>query len=147
MPAPTAYTESQLADFMLDELGGTASALGWEFGTPQLLRAVYAVARMLDVADVATVTDMTALEALARLSIWRAAQAGSSHRYRITTDGQTLDLQQVFDHAVLMVKHYTDQCISLGVPGVGGSGTVYQHPVEYDQDPYGMTAAAGAEFG
>ncbi len=143
MPAPSAYTESTLADFMLDELGGTASALGWAFGAPQLMRAVYAVERLLGVSDVASVTDMAALEVLARLAIWRAAKAGLADRYRVSTDGQAIDRQQHFDHAALMVAEYEQQASAIGA---GGIGVVSIHPITYSEDPWALAAASGAEF-
>lgn len=143
MPVPTAYSESQLADLMLFELGGTASALGWELGEPQLMYAVYSVARLLGVSDVAAVTDMAALEVLARLSIWRAAKAGLADRYRLSIDGQAIDRQQHFDHAALMVAEYEQQAAGIGA---GGIGVVTIHGIARSEDPYAPPAAAAAEF-
>ena len=146
MPAPTSYTDAALAAFMCVELGPIADVLGWVPGTPRVEHAVYAAARLLDVSDVSTLTDMAALEAVARLSIWRAAEGSLSSTYDITTDGQSLKRDQLWQHAKAMVARYEDECARLGISTASGSGAVTIHAVTRSEDPYALPAATGAEF-
>lgn len=146
MPAPLSYTDAALAAFMVVELGPTAEVLGWVTGTPRVEYAVHAAARLLEVTDVSTLTNMAALEAVARLSIWRAAEGAFAPAYDWTSDGQSLKRSQLFDHAQVMVARYEGQCASLGIDVGTGGGVVTIHPVTRTEDPYAITAASVAEF-
>ncbi len=143
MAAPTSYSESGLATFMVVELGGTASALGWVAATAQVVAAVYAVERQLEVTDVASVTDMAALEVLARLSIWRAAKSGLAAFVDTTIDNESLKDSKLFENAAAMVAEYEQQA---SVIGAGGVGVVTIHPVVRSEDPYAVSDLTGTEF-
>jgi hypothetical protein len=150
--APTSYSDAALAAFMVVELGagtpgdGVAGVLGWVPGSPRVEYAVHAVARVFNVSDVATVTNMAALEAVARLSIWRAAEAALVVAYDYTTEGQSSKLDQLWQHAKAMVARYEGQCAALGVDVGTGGGMVTIHAVTRSEDPYAQPAASGAEF-
>lgn len=77
MPAPVAYTEAELAAFMVAALDSVATDLGLISTSTSILKAVTAVERLLGVSDVATVTDMPKLEALATWKAWQVAYSAA----------------------------------------------------------------------
>jgi hypothetical protein len=137
---------------MVVELGfgtpgdGTAGVLNWVPGSPRVEYAVHDAARLLKVSDVASVTDMAALEAVARLSIWRAAEGALAHRYATVIDGESRHAEQVWEHAKSMVARYEAACARLGIATAAGAGTVKSYPVKSTESPYAQPAASGAEF-
>lgn len=103
MPIPTAYTETELAEYMRAEvLRGTADALGWSDAAP-LLPAVRATLRMYGVADIALATNIAKLCALADIAAWSAAAAESAKLYSFGSVGQTYQRQQINEQCRAML--------------------------------------------
>lgn len=73
MAAPTAYTESQVAAYMVAVLGSVATDMGLTASSPSILAAVMSIERLLGVSDVADLTDMAVLESAAAWKAWAAA--------------------------------------------------------------------------
>lgn len=95
MPAPTSYSEAQLAALMVDEMGAVATSLGLTATSAGILRAITAVERLLEVSDVATATDMAVVEAAARWQAWAVAEASMlASPNKIKSDGDELDYGQ-----------------------------------------------------
>lgn len=80
MPAPSSYTESSLAAFMVATLGSAATDLGLTASSPGILAAVTAVERALGVSDVADLEDMPVLESAAAWKAWAAAYGAAVTR-------------------------------------------------------------------
>lgn len=76
MPAPTSYSETDLAlymhEYVLGGDDGTAGALGWADDDSRYTYAVANTLRAYGVSLIADATDMAKLEALARVEAWRA---------------------------------------------------------------------------
>lgn len=132
MSLPSAYTRSTLAAYMVTGvLQGTASALEWSSTSGPILEAVNEVE--FEVGPVVDATDLRALRALARREAWRAAVAGTADRFRVSSDGQTVDLQQVHEHAVAMLgRAEADYAAALA----GDGYTVGVTAVRASDDPY-----------
>lgn len=128
---------------MVVELGPIADVLGWVPGTPRVDYAVNDVETLMGVSDVATATDLPAVRTLARLCIWRAAEAWLASRYDITTEGQSLKLSQAWDHAKEMVTRYELEAGSL--PGGFGTGSIQVDAITRSADPYAVVTTA-SEF-
>jgi hypothetical protein len=117
MPAPTSYSEHWLAEYLLSAnvLGPTATALGWT--EPDVLEAVWQTLLAYGVSTIAEATDIPKLRALAKIEAWRQAANATAGHYRFSTDNQTLDRQQVHEHAVKMLAESERQAASYGLPG------------------------------
>lgn len=138
MPAPTSYSEATLATFMIVDLAGIATALGWTTASAPILEAVSDVEVALGISDVASSTNVAGLRALAGLYVWRRARGGLASNTRISVDNETIDRQQMWEHADKMVTHYELQAAALGV---GGVGAVTIHSIVRSEDPYAVIAA------
>lgn len=142
MPLPT--TGDALADWIVDVvLQGTASALEWDAGSPPVLNAVDVTELYLGHTTEQD-SDPKVMLALARREAWRAAVEGTADRFRVSSDGQTVDLQQVHEHAVAMLdRAESDYAAALAGGDLHGASVV---TIDYADDPYGMPTSA-AEFG
>lgn len=140
MPAPAAYTESGLAQFMLGELQHVGRGLGW-VTQAQIQPAIDEALLDLGVTDVATVTGADAirrLRAVARVHVWRLAAQATAGDFDFQADGGRYDRSQVHKHCVDMVKRAEADAERIGA-GVGAD----QYRVGVDtvnniHDPYVM---------
>lgn len=98
MPAPTAYTETTIKQFVVDELGAAGVALSLTTASAQVVAAVYAVERLVGAA-IADQTDMAKLEAIARWQGWRAASNAAITQFDVSlTGGKKFVRSQIWDH-------------------------------------------------
>jgi hypothetical protein len=103
MPPATSYTESTLADFMLDEIGQMATILSWS-DLSDVQAAVNRAIRAYGVAAIASATDMDKLEALARVAIWQRVADYTVAAIKVSSDGASFDRQQIHEHATEKLK-------------------------------------------
>jgi hypothetical protein len=102
MPAPTAYTEKSLAEFMHSELGRVATVLGYSVGSNDAGDYAEAVNETLLVYGANTITDATSIQklrALARLEAWKKAVGDLTTFFKFSADGGSFERQQMFDQA------------------------------------------------
>lgn len=79
MPAPSTYTEEELAAFMVSDLSEVGQVLGWS-DLSHMQEAVNDTLLALDVAEIGD-ADVTGLRAVARVMAWRQACAALVARY------------------------------------------------------------------
>lgn len=103
MAAPTAYTESELAAFMVNMLSQVAGVLGWT-GLVDLQTAVDETLLAYGVDDVAQATDIRKLRALGRREAWRAAMQATTADFDFSADGGRYDRSQVHAQAAAMFQ-------------------------------------------
>jgi hypothetical protein len=84
---PTSYTDSELKEYMHDELGAVATALGWSVSGGDYDRALVATLRACGVTDASNASDMAKLEALARREAWRIAVNETAGDFDYSADG------------------------------------------------------------
>lgn len=104
MTVPTSYTETELRQFMIIELGAVGSILGWDVGTPQVARTVIDALRAYGVTTIASATDAAKLEVLARVAIWRAARRSLAADYPFSADGGRYDRNEVFKQVEMLLR-------------------------------------------
>jgi hypothetical protein len=80
MPAPTSYTEAELAAYMVASLADVAVALGWTASATQIQEAVTAVELACGVSDIATATNIAQVRAIGRREAWAAAMGAAASR-------------------------------------------------------------------
>jgi hypothetical protein len=136
-------TGNELASWIVDVvLQGTAAALDWTASSLPVVNAVdeteLVLGTTIDQSD-----DVRIMLALARREAWRAAVGGTADRFRVSSDGQTVDLQQVHEHAVAMLDRAESDYGAVLTGGSPNSVSVTQ--ITYDDDPYG-DAAGSSEF-
>lgn len=122
-------------------LQGTASALEWTASSAPVVNAVDETELTLG-HTVEADTDTAVMLAAARLYAWRAAVEGTVDRFRVSSDGQTVDLQQVHEHAVAMLDR-AEPDYQTAV--AGGIGAVRVTQISYADDPYGYPSSAEYE--
>lgn len=135
MPAPTTYTEAQLAAYVVTALGETASALGWVTAptvTPALQEAVNDTLLLYGVNDIANATDPGKLRAFARVAAWRAALASLAARFAFSTDQQEFKRSEMFRMAQANLAQAEADATPFGL--VGQAAVVGK--VEWADDPY-----------
>jgi hypothetical protein len=133
MPAPSSYSEGALAEYLVDDLGDVASALGWTTDTIQVVRAVYDTLRAYGVETIAEVEDMAKLEALGKRAVWRAAVKSLSTRYDIRAGDQTLNRSQMFKQ---VAETNLAQAEAEAAAYDTTSSVVRVGSVVHDEDPY-----------
>jgi len=134
MPAPTAYTEAELIAYMQGVIGpDVRAALNWQ-APEDYEQIVWSVQRMLGLDSIESASDMVALEAAARYAVWDAVVRHSVAWHDISTDGQSLSLSQVHDHAVAQRNAAALELGRLGAPGftatIGVMQAVYTDPYQ-----------------
>lgn len=134
MPIPTAYSEAELAQFAVTQLGDLATALGWVPETPQVAEAVNdaLVGYFGGSGAIADATDVPKLRALGRVAVWRAAARATAGHYRFGADQMSFDRQQVHEHAVAMLGEAEREAAVFGV----GAYALVVTPVQHTADPY-----------
>lgn len=134
MPAPTAYTEQELADYMHGVLGNDemARALNWSVDDGDYEDAVDETLLAYGVDDVATVTgrnNIRKLRAYARRELWRTVMQRTvgKHDTQAAVEGGGESHSQIHAHARKMFRMAEDEVQRLGVtltaPPAGGSMT------------------------
>lgn len=133
MPAPVAYTEAELADYLITALGETATVLGWTSATDQVEEAVNdaLLAYFGGAGDVADATDIPKLRALVRVAAWQSVVRWTATRYHFAEGTAEFDRQQVHDQAL---KALAEAEREAGLVGAGPALVVT--PVSYVHDPY-----------
>lgn len=137
MPAPTEYSENDLAEYMIEILADIATVLGWDGDTPQITRAVYAVQRAYpddDLEDVSGATDMPLLEALARREALKAAATALAARVDIGSPAGDAKLAQQHAQCMRMLSLATFEAEQL--LGDVASQAIVVRPVRHTEDPY-----------
>ena len=141
MPLPT--TAGALSTWIvLSVLQGTASALEWDEDSPPVVNAVDMTELDLGHA-VEDDDDPKVMLALARVHAWRAAVDGTADRFRVSSDGQTVDLQQVHEHAIAQLDRAENDYQQAVAGGLGAVGVTQ---ISYADDPYGYPSST-SEFG
>jgi hypothetical protein len=137
MALPT--TGAALRTWLIDVvLQGTAAALEWTASSAPVVNAVDMVE--LDQGhSVETDDDAAVMLSLTRVHAWRAAVEGTVDRFRVSSDGQTVDLQQVHEHAVAMLdRAESDYAAALAGGNLHGASIT---TIGYADDPYGPSTA------
>lgn len=93
MPIPTAYTESQLGEYMLSVLGVVGSVL--EYTSASFGEQVTDALLDYGVTDIAQATDMKKLRGLAKVAAWKKAKDDLGAYYDYQADGGTFDRSQM----------------------------------------------------
>jgi hypothetical protein len=130
MAAPTSYTETQLATFMLSQLGDVADVLGWT-GLPHLHEAVNETLLAYG-ADIDDVTDIAKLRALARREAWRLAVTSLITRYDFSNPEGDYKRSQMVATAQ---KRLADSEFA-ALPYDTVAGTAYITDIDSTADPY-----------
>lgn len=130
MPPPTAYTEAQLAAYLLKDLGEIAEVLGWT-SQAQLQEAIHDTVLAYPAADIAACTDVTRVRALARVMAWRQAVGSLSARFDFSDNAGSYSRSQMLKGARDRLAD-AEYAASTYLPGM----TVYVDPVPRSGDPY-----------
>lgn len=135
MAVPTAYDETDLAQFMLTTLGEIAGTLGWGLATPILDEAVNDTLLAYGVSTAADAANIPKVRAYARRSAWQMAVASLSARFDFETDGQKFSRNQMVKAAQIALAkaeaEVADNYETLTAPEVGVTNLRWVH------DPYG----------
>jgi hypothetical protein len=93
MPAPTAYTEEALGEFMLTVLGVVGQVL--QYTSASFGEEVSDTLLAYGVADIAQATDIKKLRALAKVAAWQKANDDLVAFYDYQADGGKFDRSQM----------------------------------------------------
>lgn len=132
MPAPTAYTENELAAFLITTLGKVATALEWTAATTQVVEAVYDTIHAYGVSVIADATDVRKLRALARVAIWRAVVRDTAGHYAVAAEGMSFNRQQLHEQATRALREAEGEAAEIGA----GVAALLVTPVTHVHDPY-----------
>jgi hypothetical protein len=99
MPAPMAYTEPELGQFLAEELTDIGTVLDWDGEHAQVRRAVRDTARLLGLTDVADATNAAQVERVGAVAIWRRACLALASRYTVAEDQQSFQRSDLYKHA------------------------------------------------
>lgn len=142
MPAPTAYTEDDLAAFMLNTLGPMATTLGIT-ATPSLIGDFGPMTEPVndvlldygtaDIATITTVAGITKLRALAKVHAWRLAKEWATSRYNMSDGSLRLDRGQLLTN---IEKALAEAKAEAAVVGAKATLVVKTGRVRWTQDPY-----------
>ena len=135
MPPPTSYTEPQLVEFMVTDLGAVATSLEWDGTSLQLTEAAYDVAHWLGVSDVADyTTSAQTVRKLARYAAWTHALKSLAAHIDVAEDGQTYKESDLYKHAAAVLAQARDEAIETGLlPGYSIGRDTLLYP---SADPY-----------
>lgn len=93
MPVPSAYTDLELADYMLTSLGELGTAL--DLSIDSFYEAVTDVLLAYGVSDLAYVTDIAKVRKLAKAAALRVAATKAATFYDVTIDGASYKKSQI----------------------------------------------------
>lgn len=143
MPAPSTYSESDLAAYMLDIMGQVATDLGWTASTPAMVRAIYATERACAVTDIATATDMGMVEAIAAREAWRVAARWTATLHNFgPQQGVSFAMSAINDQITTQLAFAEAAASIYGDP----ANTIVVSDIVHADDPY-APLNLGAEMG
>jgi len=134
MAAPMSYTESTLAEFMLECLKDVATALGWT-GLSDVQEAVNETLLAYGVSDIASATEIRKLRGLARREVWRQVRSATAGDYDFSADGGSYHRSQI--HAQAKLEFALAESAASIYDAESAQAVVIQ-AVEYANDPYGI---------
>lgn len=127
---PTAYSEAELAGYMLSQLGDLAAVLGWT-GLAPVQEAVNEVE--LTCGALATAPDVVMLRTVARREVWRLAVASLAVRTDFTNPEGQYKRSQMLAAAIDRLKAAEADAL---VYDTAGAGRVSIAAVIHSDDPY-----------
>lgn len=131
MAAPSSYTESSLADFMISALGEVADTLGWAT-LADVQEAANDALVLYGASDAASASNIPKLRALARVAAWRMAVASLAARFDFTTDQQSFRRSQMLEGAQKALAQVEADAMVYGLSGY----SVELQNVRFVHDPY-----------
>lgn len=131
MAPPVTYTEKQLAEYMLRELGEIAGVLGWT-AQSQVQDAIDDALLAYPAAVISAATDISRIRALARVMAWRRAVGSLSARYDFSDQAGSYSRSQMLKGARELLGD-AEYAASVYLPS---PLTVYVDPVPRTGDPY-----------
>lgn len=134
MPAPTAYTEESLAEYMHTMLGPVASSLGYEVETGSYGEAVNDALLMYGVDDIATVSgreNITRLRLLARWCAWKMVADHTAGDHDFSADGGSFSRSQINAQARKRLQDMESEVLA-----VDPAYSVEVVKVTHKHDPY-----------
>lgn len=99
MPIPIAYTETELAQYMMDLIGDTSFAINW-IDTDKYKEAVNETVLAYGVTTIDQATEMQKLRTIARREVWKAVAGTSAGNYRFGSDREAYFRNQIYEHAI-----------------------------------------------
>lgn len=131
MTVPTVYSESVLADFMLQALGSIATVLSLD--AVSFEESVNDVLLAYGVDDIADADDIQQLRALARVAAWKRALTEAASKYDVSDGTMSLKRSQLLTQirATLSIAE-TDAAPYLD----DGVAVASRSAVVYADDPY-----------
>lgn len=140
MPAPTTYSEDELAEYMIEVLSDIATVLGWDSDSSTILRAVYAVQRAYPngaeaLADISEADNMPLLEALAQREGLRAAATALAARVDIASPAGDAKMAQQHAQCLKMLSLATYEA-DLLLGDEGSAGSIIARPVRHVEEPF-----------
>jgi hypothetical protein len=133
-------TRADLASWIINAvLQSTAVSLEWTTASTPVVNMLDEIE--LDIGHTIAAEGATRrLLALTRVKAWQAVVEGTVDRFRVSSDGQTVDLQQVHEHAVEMLARVQADYIDVLAnpdPGSGaGSVQVVAQTLRMSGNPY-----------
>lgn len=94
MPAPSVYTEHELAVYMLSDLGRVGDVL--EFTPASMIEAVYDAILAYGVDDISEATDIARLRVLARVAAWQKAAKDAATFYDFVANDARFQRSQLY---------------------------------------------------
>jgi hypothetical protein len=147
MPLPVAYAhEADLAQELHVRLGRLTTILGWkveEDSYRDILSDTLEVLGVDLISDLTTQEELRKLRAVALWKLWEYVVDSLVANYRFSSDFQTFERQQIYDHAEKSLKRAMARASSMGITVPGGLG-VMRVPI---RDPYQVSATSSNEFG
>lgn len=135
MAAPTSYTESTLATFMLDCLKDVATALGWTAlaNVQEAVNETLLAYGVDSIASVAGRENIRKLRALARVEVWRLVVAAVSGDYDFKAGQESFSRSQVHEQALKSLAQAQADAAEFAPTYAVGVGSI-----TWDNDPYNV---------
>jgi hypothetical protein len=139
VPAPTTYTEVQLAAYMKAELGTSAEVLGWENieqdGPYQ--EAVNDALLAYDVGDIADASDIIKLRVLASVAVWRRAVRAIADKIDVEIGGQKVNASKMQAQFAVALQQAEQVASDLAPETTGGGNyTIGVGSLNLGNSPY-----------
>lgn len=99
MPIPLSYTETELAQYMIDVVGDTAFAINW-ITTDKYQEAVNDTILAYGAPTIDQAYDIQKLRTIARREVWKAVAGTSAGNYRFGSDREAYFRNQIYEHAI-----------------------------------------------
>lgn len=147
MPAPTTYSEDELAEYMIEVLSDIATVLGWDSDSSPVIRAVYAVQRAYPadeaLTNISEADNMSLLEALAQREALRAAATALAARVDIASPAGDAKMAQQHAQCLKMLSLATYEAEIL--LGDDSAAAIIARPVRHVEEPF-YISDSGAEL-